>query len=244
MASMDDAEDPRRRLLIRMLAAGGFAWGVAPRALWAGGIFGSSPKKLPPGQSFYRLAGDVTVNGVQATMETRIGPNDTVKTGKGSEAIFVVGGHSMILRADSEVTLEGKVEDDSLLVNGLRLLAGKLLSVSRDRPMRVQTATATIGIRGTGFYLESDPDLTYFCTCYGSTEVAATNDPASRDTIQSRHHDKPLYILRDAQAGKSILPAPFINHTDQELMLIETLVGRTPPFVFPREQYTAPRRDY
>ena len=36
----------------------------------------------------------------------------------------------------------------------------------------------------------------------------------------------------------------FINHTDQELMLIETLVGRTPPFVFPMDIYNAPRRDY
>jgi len=27
-------------------------------------------------------------------------------------------------------------------------------------------------------------------------------------------------------------------------MLIESLVGRTPPFVFPLENYNAPRRDY
>jgi len=27
-------------------------------------------------------------------------------------------------------------------------------------------------------------------------------------------------------------------------MLIETLVGRTPPFVFPKDDYKAPRRQY
>lgn len=244
MASLDGAEDPRRRLLIRALAAGLFAWGATPRDLIAAGIFGGSPKKLPPGQSIYRLSGEVMVNGAHATTETRIGSNDTIQTGKNSEAIFVVGSNAMLVRAESQVILEGPAESGSLLLHGLRLLAGKLLSVSRDQPMRVLTPTATIGIRGTGFYLESDPDLTYFCTCYGSTEVTAANDPSSRDTVQSSHHDKPLYILRDAQPGKGILPAPFINHTDQELMLIETLVGRTPPFVFPREQYSAPRRDY
>jgi len=57
-------------------------------------------------------------------------------------------------------------------------------------------------------------------------------------------HDRPLYILGQGPAGRTIRDAPFINHTDQELMLIEALVGRTPPFVFPKDDYTGPRRDY
>jgi hypothetical protein len=101
-----------------------------------------------------------------------------------------------------------------------------------------------MGIRGTGWYAESDPDQTYFCTCYGTTDVSASNDPDSRETVVSRHHDKPLYILADAERGKSIRDAPFKNHTDQELMLIEALVGRTPPFTFPKDDYSGPRRDY
>ena len=51
-------------------------------------------------------------------------------------------------------------------------------------------------------------------------------------------------MLADQPSGRAIRPAPFINHTDQELMLIETLVGRTPPFVFPKSDYTGPRRNY
>ena len=57
-------------------------------------------------------------------------------------------------------------------------------------------------------------------------------------------YDKPLYILTGAPAGENIRAAPFINHTDQELMLIETLVGRRTPFVFPGGQYQGPRRGY
>jgi len=241
---IDEAEDPRRRLLIKALAAGflgaGLPWGSA----LAESIFGNRPSKLPPGQSIYRLSGEVTVNGAPATLQTHVGPNDTIKTGKDGEAIFVVGGNSMILRANSEVTMQGQQEADSLLVTGLRILTGKLLSVSRSKGMHVQSATATIGIRGTGFYIESDPELTYFCTCYGLTDVEAVSDPESKDTVESKHHDKPLYILKGADAGKNIRRAPFINHTDQELMLIETLVGRTPPFAFSGMEYSAPRRDY
>ena len=60
----------------------------------------------------------------------------------------------------------------------------------------------------------------------------------------SKHHDRPIYILAEGPSGERIRAAPFINHTDQELMLIEALVGRTPPFVFPGEQYQGPRREY
>ena len=108
----------------------------------------------------------------------------------------------------------------------------------------MQTKVASIGIRGTGVYLEADPEQTYFCTCYGVADVAATNDPQSKETVAATHHDRPLYILANEQPGKNIRLAPFINHTDQELMLIETLVGRTPPFVFPKSDYTGPRRNY
>jgi hypothetical protein len=244
MFGAEDVDDARRRLLIKALTAGLFSFCSPVGNAFAGGVFGSRPKKLPAGQSVYRHSGKVTVNGKDATPETRIGPNDTIKTGKGSEIIFVVGGNSMILRENSEVTLQGNQESDSLVLTGMRMLTGKLLSVSRNQGMQVQSATATIGIRGTGFYLESDPDLTYFCTCYGLTSVASSFDPQSKDTVESLHHDKPLYILKDQQPGNNIRRAPFINHTDQELMLIETLVGRTPPFVFPGDEYSAPRRDY
>ena len=239
----NETDDPRRRLLIKALAAGLFASAVPQRSAWAG-IFGSTPGKLPDGQSIYRLTGSVTVNDKVATLATRIGPNDTVRTGKNSEIVFVVGGQAMILRSDSQLVLQGKEEKASLLISTLRLIAGKLLSVSRNQQMKVQTTTAVLGIRGTGFYVESEPDLTYFCTCYGTTDVTSSSDPSSKETVESEHHDRPLYILANAQAGQSIRPAEFKNHTDQELMLIETLVGRTPPFVFPMDDYNAPRRDY
>lgn len=152
-----------------------------------------------------------------------------------------------------EKKVAGKIPNDkrveelppvTLFINGLRILSGKLLTVSRNTSMRVHTATATIGIRGTGFYVEADPELTYFCTCYGTTDVVASGDPASNTTVVSQHHDRPLYIVKGERSGNNIRKAPFINHTDQELALIETLVDRTTPFVFPNDAYSAPRRDY
>ena len=122
-----------------------------------------------------------------------------------------------------------------------------MLSVYPPAPMQIQTATATARIRGTGVYVESDSEQTYFCTCFGLTEVTANDDPDSRETVTATHHNKPLYILAGAKnRGSSIRAAPFINHTDQELALIETLVGRVlpPSFVFPDSRYGPPGRGY
>lgn len=220
---------------------------VVPAGGAIGQVFGSRPSKLPPGQSVYRLTGTVTVNGVPATLQTQVRPGDTVETGRDSEIVFVLDGHSMLLRAQSRLVIDAPARRDgaaALLLSGLRLLTGAVLSVSRASPMRVDTANASIGVRGTGWYAEAQPALTYFCTCYGVADIGARDDPASRQTVRAKHHDRPLYVVSDAPQGRRVRNAPFINHTDQELMLIETLVGRTPPFVFPRDEYKGPRPGY
>ena len=238
----DEADDPRRRWLIQALSAGVLG-GSAQQAMAQFSFFGSQPAKLPPEQSIYRLSGRVTVSGAPASLQTRISASDTVETSSDGEVAFVVGGNAMILRGNSKLDLSAETKG-SFLISALRLLTGKLLSVSRNSNIRVTTATATIGIRGTGFYIESEPGETYFCTCYGVTDVEATQDPESKDTVAATHHDRPLYIVAGEQRGKNIRDAGFRNHTDQEMMLIETLVGRTPPFVFPGGGYNAPRREY
>ena len=54
---------------------------------------------------------------------------------------------------------------------------GKLLSVhARGSNVQMSTVVATIGIRGTGVYLEADPEQTYVCTCYGVTDISANNE--------------------------------------------------------------------
>lgn len=245
MNRFDTVDDPRRRRLVEALAAGLLSASLPSGSALGQSVFGNRPAKLPPGQSIYRLSGTASVNGAAASLQTQVRPGDTIETGKASEIVFVVGGQSMILRAGSRLVIEGEKKDSSsLLLSVIRLVTGKILSVSRDSRMRVVTPTATIGIRGTGWYAEADPEQTYFCTCYGTTDIAASGDPESRETVASKHHDRPLYILGKAAAGKNIRNAPFINHTDQELMLIETLVGRTPPFVFPKDDYGGPRREY
>jgi hypothetical protein len=235
----DEIDPVRRAWLVRALAGGLFG---------VGGVFGFGaacaqplgkvPGPLPNGRSFYEVAGAVTVNGKAATLATQVGANDTVETGKGAHAIFVVGTDAFILRDNSRLQLQGS----GFFTNQLRLLTGALLSVFGKGTRSVHGPTSTIGIRGTGLYLEAQPDLTYVCTCYGTTDIAASDDPNIAETIVSLHHDAPRYVLARPDKGRRIVPAPFKNHTDLELMLIESLVGRTPPFSLFDESYGSPRR--
>jgi len=244
MNEMDDCDPKHRRQVIHALAASLLAGGLFNRFAFAQESFSPLPVKLPEGQSIYRISGDVRVNGNAAGLRSRISAGDTVVTGSNAEVAFVVGDSAFMQRGNSSVELTA-ASQGSMLVRGLRLLSGALLSVfGGGRRLTLSTATSTIGIRGTGVYLEADPEQTYFCTCYGVADVTAVNDPQSTDTIASGHHDRPIYILREGEKAALIRAAPFVNHTDQELMLIETLVGRTVPFVFPKDSYRAPRRRY
>ncbi|MFO1434881.1 MAG: hypothetical protein U1F34_00355 [Gammaproteobacteria bacterium] len=236
MKTPADFDEHRRQVLVKLLSMGAFALGsgaVSARLL------GAVPNPLPAGQSVYSVEGDVRVNGKPVQTSTPIRASDLVETGANSSVIFVVGRDAFITRSNTKLQLAAAGAEE-FVVGTLRLVTGKLLSVFGKSTHSVQTATATIGIRGTGVYVEADPDETYICTCYGTTELSANDKPDATETITSQHHDAPRYIL--AKGDERIRPAPFKNHTDAELALIESLVGRTTPFELPGEAYGRPRR--
>ncbi len=234
----EEIDDPRRELLVRALSAGMFIAGGSAGILQPVHAMGKIPDVLEPGKSIYDMRGKVTINGKKATTESIITSTDVVATGKRSHIVFAVGKDAFVLRSNSKLELSGS----GMLVNTLRLVTGKLLSVFGKTKHRMHTPNATIGIRGTGIYTEASPDQTYVCTCYGVVDLFADNDKESSEIITSSHHDAPRYILSNEAKGNNIREAPFINHTDQELQLIESLVGRTPPFSMAGGGYTSPRR--
>ena len=142
--------------------------------------------------------------------------------------MFVIGRDAFLIRERSELLTAGR----SVLTGSLRLVTGKLLSVFGRGSRSITTPTATIGIRGTGIYIEAEAERTYVCTCYGLVDLQASNMPEARETVMTTHHDAPRYIYAHGEMPiKMIEPAPVINHTDAELIMLEALVGRKPPFV-------------
>jgi len=175
-----------------------------------------------------RVRGDVRVGDLPAKPGMEIKPGDVITTGARAEIVFVAGRDAFMVRAGSRVELSGAATQ--AVISGLRLVTGALLSVFEPgRGRQIQTATATIGIRGTGIYVEVEKARTYACTCYGEAELVPVAEPQGAETVRTTHHDQPRYIYPKGMP-RMIERAPVINHTDAELILLESLVGRTVPF--------------
>ena len=209
-----DIDRARRHALLALLGAG-----ILPGALRSA--------LAQAKQGVRTVQGELIVNGKPAEPGTPVRPGDAIATGKSAYATFVVGQDAFLVREASRAELIGS----GLLVSALRLVTGKLLGVfAGGGERRLVTATATIGIRGTGAYIEAEPTRTYFCLCYGTADVAATMSGA-RESYSTRHHESPRYIYGDKRP-RAIAPASVSNHTDSELILLESLVGRSPPQSF------------
>lgn len=233
----DFASDPRRRLLLRALAAGALVGGSG----WAhADFFGARPRKLPAGKSIFEIDGNVLINGRRATRDTLIQAGDVIETSSDGKLVGVIGSDALIVRPQSRVEIGGAAR-------GLfRLVSGAMLSVFGKRydTYEIRTPVATIGIRGTGVYAEADADKSYVCLCYGSAALTPLSRPEESQLLTTTHHDAPMYLYRDAVEGRYVQPAPFLNHTDLELMTLEALVGRTVPFAVSEDPYASPRREY
>jgi len=171
----------------------------------------------------YRVHGEARVDDVPARSGMDVKPGDAVVTGARSEIIFVVDRDAFLLRENSRLEVGGAA-------NVFRIVTGALLSVYQPGVRKTLHAqNATIGIRGTGIYVESGADRTYVCTCYGEAELTPLADSGAGETVRTRHHEQPRYILPKG-APQMMMKAPVINHTDAELAMLESLVGRSVPF--------------
>ena len=171
----------------------------------------------------YRVSGEARLNGAPARPGMDVKTGDVIETGPASQIIFVVNRDAFLMRGDSRLEIGGAADV-------FRLVTGALLSVFQPGVRKTLHAPiATIGIRGTGIYVEGGADRTYVCTCYGEAELVPTGDPGAAETVRTRHHDQPRYILPKG-APRMLVRAPVVNHSDAELSLLESLVGRSPPF--------------
>jgi hypothetical protein len=177
-----------------------------------------------------QIDGDVMVNGRLASRANEVRALDVIRTGSRGRLTLVMGKDAFLIRANSEVELLGK--PNALVLTGLRMLTGALLGVfGRGGPRQLMTSTATAGIRGTGLYLEASPERTYVCTCYGTVEMEDLHGTEKR-LVTSGYHT-PNVVYAEKTGGKMMDKAEFTNHTDAELVMLEKLVGRVPPFVKP-----------
>jgi hypothetical protein len=206
----------RRRRVLQSILGTGLAVGHFPNLMSQALAKGDMP--TVPGIN--QLTGKVTVNGRDARVGTPVAVGDKVVTGKASQAVIVLDKDAYLIRENTQLELAG----NGSVLERLRIASGQMLAVfGKGRPRSIQTRNATIGIRGTGAYVEAHDGRVYLCLCYGEANVdLARGAPIALKTL---HHERPLWLYDDRSEA-----APFLNHKDSELEMLEALFDREPPF--------------
>lgn len=199
---------------------------VRRRALLGGAVAGAALLSVP-GQvhaaQLGEVMGELYVNGFRAPPGTAIKPGDRVLTGPDTSQSFAIGQDAFRMRPLTSVQIEG-----NQFVAGLRVLTGGLLGVfGRGGTRTIRTATVTAGIRGTGIYVEASSIMSYFCTCYGEVDLECVSY-GSKQRVKTDNH-KANFIYGKIDSGRSIVAAPVVNHSNEELMALEKMVGRVSP---------------
>ncbi|MCV6608532.1 MAG: hypothetical protein OIF32_09985 [Campylobacterales bacterium] len=174
------------------------------------------------GQSHVEFAGDVFINGRELTHGTKIKKGDEIETLKNGKVRFKIGKDAFLLRENTKF----KIENTQSKI--FTVLTGGVLAVFGKGQATLKSRTMSAGIRGTGLYVEVEsPDTTYVCTCYG--EIVYDFD-GGKEIVKTGHHERPLRFIREEKQVKAI-KAPMLNHTDEELIQLEEMVERVPPFI-------------
>jgi uncharacterized protein with beta-barrel porin domain len=177
-----------------------------------------------PGK-IHELEGEVFINQRAADLNSSLQAGDRLSVAYGGRLVFGRGEDTYLLQEGSSLELASR---DNKVISGLRLLTGGLLSVfgKREQLTTIYTRTATIGIRGTGVYLNSQPDNLYFCTCYGKTELHMGRH---HESIEASHHQA-FNITGKSANSMRMLATEVTGHTDDDLRLLERYAGRKPAF--------------
>ncbi len=174
----------------------------------------------------HELSGEVLLNGERMARNSAVRAGQTITTGRDGQIWLSVAGDAYFLRPGSELRLRpGGVRDT--VIEALRLVTGALgATFARGAPRRVYAHTVTIGIRGTGIYVETTPQDTYACTCFGSTELMSV----STGTMMQAVAVTTQYHMARRVSAERVVPAPFERHTNEEIIRLERLAGRPNPF--------------
>ncbi len=177
--------------------------------------------------------GPLYINGTLAVVGDKVQAGDRVETGPGAKGVIVLGEDAFLLREKTKVVFPEETTSEKVF----KIIAGGVLSVFGPKKLVIDTPVATIGIRGTGMYIRIDQDRTYACLCYGEADLQSKQDPNAKEFLKTSHHDAPRYIYGKGRENL-INQAPVTDHSDTELIMLEQLVYRVPPFGnTPSERY-------
>ena len=154
------------------------------------------------------LHGTLTINGKPAKAGTPVAEGDALATGVTTTVDVVMeSGVRFRLYDKTKLTIPGDSRSSPF-----KLWVGRILSiVTPGRPFSVAGLTAVAGVRGTTFFVESQPEKrTYICICKGKLHLSGI-DGKDQGEVASEHHA--AVTVDNASREKSGM----FGHTDKDI---------------------------
>ena len=118
-----------------------------------------------------KLKGEVKINGVVAKEGQKVQTGEEISAlGKTSSVQLTYEDGSRSLLRNGKMKIAGDSSDKETIIE----LAQGILFASKNKSQKsfsVKTKSASMGVRGTKFYVEEKADETYLCVCEGSVEI-------------------------------------------------------------------------
>ena len=193
-------------------------------------IFSGWPPSVTTSSRIFRRVSTTEVSGADGQPDYRAVPDEVWTRVEAGEPPGLYRGPVKLHdgRVVPGILYPREMAETGGVLSRILIQSGRVLSVFGKKPVVIKAANATIGIRGTGAYVEVDPGKVYFCLCYGEADLDGPGMSAPK-RIKTTHHESPL-VITDRGGVMVADPAGVVNHTDDELVMLEALVGREPPF--------------
>lgn len=120
-----------------------------------------------------KLTGEVLIDGKVVKENDKVLEGQAVEA-RGSKSVVVIkfeSGSQVVLK-DGSMKLEvPKVKGDSAITLTKGIFASHFINKGK-RGQTVKTGHASMGIRGTKYYIEEKPESSYLCVCEGKVEIS------------------------------------------------------------------------
>lgn len=179
--------------------------------------------------SIIYLEGDVTLNGVPASVGDAVRAGDKLQTAATALCEVVFNSRNIVHMTAGTVLKF----DPSQLSRGATLQKGAIAMVLRNLAalqgsevrFRITTSTTVAGVRGTCFFVKvEDTNNTFICCCNGAIHLEGEGGEFSQN-LTSPHHEE-VRISRSS-TGLSVGAAPMLYHTDGDVEAIAARIGET-----------------
>lgn len=150
------------------------------------------------------LRGVITVNSVKVDQEREVSEGDIISAigKKSSVQIFFEDGSRSLLRNGQLIISEERKKEKTLL----SLVRGTLFTFKSKTPasLKIKTKQASMGVRGTKFYVEETPGDTYLCVCEGRVEISNAQSSVMVEKNEDVHAKK-SEKLQKTQANSDMM---------------------------------------